>query len=153
MPWDTKDYPSSLKNLETPVRKKAIDIANAMLDDGYDEDRAIPIATEQAKEWYDNATEKEINQVKQMSDQDLKKRDDQGQRSESRPELLEKGEHVVAHEEGWAVQTEQAKKPSDVFDQKQEAIDRAKEIAKNKGTKVIIHKKDGSIQDQTSYDS
>lgn len=49
MPWDTQDYPSSLKNLDTAVKKKAIDIANSMIDEGYDEGQAIPIATEQAK--------------------------------------------------------------------------------------------------------
>lgn len=51
MPWSMKDYPQSLKNLEEPVRKKAIEIANAMVDEGYEEGRAIPIATSQAKEW------------------------------------------------------------------------------------------------------
>ncbi|MBH0231238.1 DUF2188 domain-containing protein [Halobacillus yeomjeoni] len=149
MPWDTNDYPSSLKNLDTAVRKKAIDIANAMLDEGYAENRAIPIATEQAKEWYENADEKEINRVKQMSDKHLKRRDDDS--SESRPELLDKGEHVVAHDDGWAVQAEGAKQPSDVFETKDEAVARAKEIAQNKGTKVVIHKKDGSVQYEQSY--
>ncbi|GEN53566.1 DUF2188 domain-containing protein [Halobacillus faecis] len=149
MPWDTDDFPSSLKNLETPIRKKAIDIANAMIDEGYKEGQAIPIATEQAKEWYENADEKEINRVKQMSDKNLKSRDQE--RGESRPELLEKGQHVVAHEEGWAVKTEDAKQPSNVFDKKQDAIDRAKEIAENKGTQVVVHKKDGSIQEKMSF--
>ncbi len=31
--------------------EKAIEIANAMVDEGYEEGRAIPIATSQAKEW------------------------------------------------------------------------------------------------------
>ncbi|WP_058305956.1 DUF2188 domain-containing protein [Gracilibacillus massiliensis] len=146
MPWDTGDYPSSLKNLDTATRKKAIDIANAMIDEGYKEGQAIPIATEQAKEWYNNATEKEINQVKQMSDNDLRSRDEDPQ--SSRPELLDKGEHVIPHEDGWAVKTQDAKQASDVFSNKQDAIDRAKEIAANKQTTVIIHKKDGSIQEK-----
>lgn len=51
MPWSMKDYPQSLKNLEEPVKKKAIEIANAMVDEGYEEGRAIPIETSQAKEW------------------------------------------------------------------------------------------------------
>lgn len=59
MPWNMKDYPQSMKNLEHTVRKKAIDIANALDADGYLEDRSIPIAISQAKEWYDNA--KEVN--------------------------------------------------------------------------------------------
>ncbi|KHE67296.1 DUF2188 domain-containing protein [Halobacillus sp. BBL2006] len=150
MPWDSKDYPSSFKNLDNAVRKKAIDIANAMIDQGYDEGRAIPIATEQAKEWYDNADQKEINAVKQMSDTDLRKRDDD-QQYEGRPELLDKGEHVVSHKDGWAVQAEDAKQPSNVYDKKEEAIERAEAIAQNKQTQVIIHKKDGTIQDKISY--
>ncbi|MGP4078250.1 DUF2188 domain-containing protein [Halobacillus sp. K22] len=151
MPWDMNDYPSSLKNLDTPVKKKAIDIANAMLDEGYDEGRAIPIATEQAKEWYENATEDEINEAKQMGDEELESRDPEDKQYDNRPELLDKGEHVIPHEDGWAVQAEDAKKPSNVYEDKDEAVSRAKEIAENKGTQVIIHKKDGSIQEKTEY--
>ncbi|WJE16541.1 DUF2188 domain-containing protein [Halobacillus sp. ACCC02827] len=152
MPWDTNDYPSSLKNLDTPVRKKAIDIANAMIEEGYKENQAIPIATEQAKEWYENAEEKEINRVTQMSDENLKNRDDDVKNStKSRPELLHKGEHVMVHEDGWAVKAEGAKQVSNVFDTKEKAIKRAEEIAENKQTSVIIHKKDGSIQDRKEF--
>ncbi len=39
--------------------KKAIDIANALLNDGYTDDRAIPIATSQAEKWLENASEEE----------------------------------------------------------------------------------------------
>ncbi|WP_281974905.1 DUF2188 domain-containing protein [Halobacillus litoralis] len=153
MPWDTENYPSSLKNLNTPTRKKAIDIANAMIDEGYDENRAIPIATTQAKEWYDNAGKEEINQVKQMSDQALKGRDEEDKQYENRPELLDKGEHVISHEDGWAVKAEDAKKPSSVFEKKEDAVKRAKEIAENKGTQAIIHKENGSIQEKKSYEN
>lgn len=54
MPWSKDDYPDSLKNFTAEVRNKAIEIANALLDDGYDEGRAIAIATDRAKEWADN---------------------------------------------------------------------------------------------------
>ncbi|WP_440895457.1 DUF2188 domain-containing protein [Amphibacillus sp. Q70] len=144
MPWDTNDYPSSLKNLDTAIRKKAIDMANTMVEDGYKEGQAIPIATEQAKKWYANASEQEINQVIYMSDQDLKQSDDN--RSTGNPELMEKGEHVIPHENGWAVKAQHAKQPSDVFSTKEKAVQRAEEIAENKQTSVIIHKQDGTIQ-------
>ncbi|PSN19729.1 hypothetical protein C7271_05775 [filamentous cyanobacterium CCP5] len=54
MPWSDSDYPNSLKNLTPEVRHKAIEIANALLDQGYEEGRAIAIATAQAEEWADN---------------------------------------------------------------------------------------------------
>lgn len=40
MPWNRDDYPNTLKNFTAPVRNKAIDIANALLEDGYEEGRA-----------------------------------------------------------------------------------------------------------------
>lgn len=54
MPWTKKDYPESMKNLSEIVRNKAIEIANALLDEGYDEDRAIPIGISQAEKWAEN---------------------------------------------------------------------------------------------------
>jgi uncharacterized protein YdaT len=35
-------------------------ITHAMMDEGYEEGRAIPIATSQAKEWKKNASKEEI---------------------------------------------------------------------------------------------
>jgi uncharacterized protein YdaT len=54
MPWTWQRYPDSMKNLPVRVRHKAIEIANALLEDGYEEGRAIPIAIAQAKEWHEN---------------------------------------------------------------------------------------------------
>lgn len=51
MPYTKKDYPDSLKNFMAPVRNKAIDIANALLADGNDEQKAIAIATSTAEDW------------------------------------------------------------------------------------------------------
>ena len=51
MPWTEKDYPNSMKNLPAEVRNKAIEIANALLKEGYEEGRAIAIATSRAEEW------------------------------------------------------------------------------------------------------
>ena len=54
MPWTQNDYPRSLKNLTPQVRNKAIEIANALLEEGWEEGRAIAIATEKAEEWAQN---------------------------------------------------------------------------------------------------
>jgi uncharacterized protein YdaT len=51
MPWSKGDYPPSMKNLEPRVREKAVEIANALLKDGYEEGRAIAIGTSQAEKW------------------------------------------------------------------------------------------------------
>lgn len=52
MPWTTRRYPAAMKNLPDPARLKAIEIANALLAEGYTEGRSIRIAIARAKEWY-----------------------------------------------------------------------------------------------------
>ncbi|KAB7706963.1 DUF2188 domain-containing protein [Bacillus aerolatus] len=49
MPWNKKDYPDSMKNLPDNVREKAIEIANALLEDGCEEGRSIAIAIDRAR--------------------------------------------------------------------------------------------------------
>jgi len=51
MPWNALDYPASMRYLSKPAREKAIDIANALLDEGMDEAKAIRVAIVKAKEW------------------------------------------------------------------------------------------------------
>jgi uncharacterized protein YdaT len=54
MPWTWQRYPDAMKNLPVRARHKAVEIANALIEDGYDEGRAISIAIAQAKEWVEN---------------------------------------------------------------------------------------------------
>jgi uncharacterized protein YdaT len=49
MPWSKDDYPNGMKNLDADVREKAVEIANALLKEGYEDGRAIPIAIDRAK--------------------------------------------------------------------------------------------------------
>ncbi len=54
MPWTKDKYPQSMKNLTAETRAKAVEIANALLEEGYEEGRAISIATAQAEQWAEN---------------------------------------------------------------------------------------------------
>ena len=51
MPWNELYYPPSMHHLPPLVRLKAIEIANALLEEGRDEGSAIRIAIAKAKEW------------------------------------------------------------------------------------------------------
>ena len=51
MPWDETDYQRSMRHLPPEVRLKAIEIAHALLKEGYDEGKSIRIAIAKAKEW------------------------------------------------------------------------------------------------------
>ncbi len=51
MPWNENYFPKSMAHLSPPVRDKAIEIANALLAQGYDDGKSIRIAISQAKRW------------------------------------------------------------------------------------------------------
>ena len=51
MPWTLQRVPTAMKNLPPDVRAKAVEIANALLDEGHDEGMAIRVGIAKAKEW------------------------------------------------------------------------------------------------------
>ena len=51
MPWNEGYYPISMKNLPLAVRRKAIEIANALLESGHPEGQAIRIGIARARQW------------------------------------------------------------------------------------------------------
>lgn len=123
MPWNKRDYPASMKNLPSTVRNKAIDIANALLKDGYEEGRAIAIAQDQAREWARNHGEG-------------------GHHDRV---------HVEPHDRGWAVRSEDAQRAAKVYDRKPDAIARARSIAQQRKGRLVVHKSDGTIQEKQDY--
>lgn len=68
MPWNKNDYPDSFNNLNADVRNKAIEIANALLEDGMEDGRAIAIATEKAREYVAGDNKQEVYQVNAHTD-------------------------------------------------------------------------------------
>lgn len=60
--------------------------------------------------------------------------------------------HVVPHEEeGWAVKKEGEDDPESTYSSRDEAINEAKQMAKEAGTMVYIHNEDGQIEKQENY--
>ena len=63
-----------------------------------------------------------------------------------------KYQHVTPHPNGgWQVKKGGAKKATVIMDTQKEAIERAKEIAKNQKTEVVIHNTHGRIRQKNSY--
>lgn len=65
--------------------------------------------------------------------------------------MAKKNVHVVPKDGQWAVKTENAERPVKVTATQQEAIERAKEIAKNNQSELFVHRKDGTIRERNSY--
>lgn len=141
MPFDRRDYPSSMKNLDKPIRDKAIDIINAMLEDGYEEDDAIPIAIAQAKKWAADASNAELDEIRKK---DLK--DHEKTEGKSGAKLADSDVEVSYNydEEKWQVKSKGASQVEGYYDTKAEAKDRANEIAENRESKVITKTKEES---------
>jgi uncharacterized protein YdaT len=63
-----------------------------------------------------------------------------------------KNQHVVPTPNGnWGVRGEGNSKITKETSTQTQAIEMAREIAKNQGSEVVIHRKDGTIRDKDSY--
>lgn len=66
--------------------------------------------------------------------------------------MARKEHHIVPNPNGgWDIKRENAIKSSGHFDTKKEAIDRGRQISKNQGSELIIHGRDGRIQQSDSH--
>lgn len=54
MPWYNGDFPPSYKNQPIKLREKAVEIANALLEEGTEEGIAIATGLKRAREFFDN---------------------------------------------------------------------------------------------------
>jgi len=61
-------------------------------------------------------------------------------------------QHVVPHDDGWAVRGSGNKRLTGVFPTQVQAVLRASQIARNYKSDVIIHGRDGKIRDRINYD-
>ena len=134
MPFDRRNYPNSMKKLDKEVRDKAIDITNAMLKEGYDEDNAIPIAISQAKEWANDASNEELKKTRKKDLKDHKK-----SKNKSGARLQDADVEVSFNydEQKWQVKSKGASQAEGFYDTKKEAKSRAEKIAENRESKVI----------------
>ena len=71
---------------------------------------------------------------------------------EGKRKRSQRHQHVVPHPKGWAVRGEGNKRITASYTYQDDAIDRAKAIAKRYSSDVVIHGKDGRIRDRRSYD-
>lgn len=65
--------------------------------------------------------------------------------------MSKKGQHVVPSGGKWRVRRAGASRASGIYDTQQEAIERARDLAKNQNTELYIHGRDGRIRERNSY--
>ncbi len=62
-----------------------------------------------------------------------------------------KNQHVVPHDGDWAIRGEGNERVTSVHDTQREAIDAAREIARNQQSELFIHGRDGRIRERDSH--
>jgi len=62
-----------------------------------------------------------------------------------------KNQHVIKRGNGWAVRGENNSRDTVVKPTQTEAFEAAREIARNQGSEVFIHGRDGKIRERNSY--
>jgi len=65
---------------------------------------------------------------------------------------MTKTQHVVPNPKGgWSVKKGGASKATKTFDTQKKAISYAREVSKNQGSELYVHKRDGTIRSKDSY--
>lgn len=65
--------------------------------------------------------------------------------------MSKRNQHVVPREDGWAVRGAGTQRDTQVFDRKQDAVDRAREISRNQKSELVVHGQNGRIQYKDSH--
>ncbi|MBI2270401.1 MAG: DUF2188 domain-containing protein [Bacteroidetes bacterium] len=137
MPWTKTNYPNSMKNLPEEVRNKAIEIGNALLEEGkMEEGIAIATAISRAKDWaaehgkkFENPEKSRITDVKQHGQDRI----------------------VIPYENEWAIKVEGRAAVEKIFHTKQEAVKEARKEAKDVNGSLTIQRKTGKVEKRISY--
>lgn len=60
-------------------------------------------------------------------------------------------QHLLPHESGWAIKRTGAKRASKTFEKKSDAMVEAVKAAQRNKTVLVVHGKDGRVQEQRDY--
>lgn len=137
MPWTKIDYPNAMKNLVVAVRNKAIEIANALLDERHlDDGIAMATAISRAKD--------------QTVEHGLKA--DNHEKSRITDVKVHGQDHIVIpYEREWKIKVEGKEIVKKVFHTQKEAISQVRQEAKEVNGSLTIQLKTGRIERRLSY--
>lgn len=65
--------------------------------------------------------------------------------------MSKRNQHVVPSEDGWAVRGAGSQRATSVHRTQSAAISAAREIARNQGSELVIHGRDGRIRERDSF--
>jgi hypothetical protein len=86
-----------------------------------------------------------------MQKRTIKRASQTGRFTQSEIKAVVKAVHVVPSDAGWKVKKAGQERVSASFETKQDAVDYAKTLSRNKRVDLVIHSKNGRIQIKDSY--
>lgn len=65
--------------------------------------------------------------------------------------MARRNQHVVPHDDGWAVRSAGSQRATSIHRTQEEAISAGREIARNQRAELFIHGRDGRILERDSF--
>jgi hypothetical protein len=65
--------------------------------------------------------------------------------------MTRRNQHVVPHEGGWAVRGAGSQRATSIHDTQGEAVAAGREIARNQGSELFVHGRDGRIRERDTH--
>jgi hypothetical protein len=65
--------------------------------------------------------------------------------------MTKRNQHVVPHDNGWAVRGAGSQRATSVHNTQQQAIDAGRSISQNQGSELLIHGRNGQIRARDSH--
>ncbi|WP_299695326.1 DUF2188 domain-containing protein [uncultured Tateyamaria sp.] len=65
--------------------------------------------------------------------------------------MTKRNQHIVPHERGWAVRGAGSERATSVHSTQREAIDAGRQTARNQGSELLIHGRNGQIRARDSH--
>ena len=65
--------------------------------------------------------------------------------------MSRRNQHVVPHEDGWAVRGAGSRRASSVHQTQHDAIEAGRQIARNQKTELFVHGRNGRIRERDSH--
>ena len=65
--------------------------------------------------------------------------------------MSKRDQHVVPHKDGWAVRGAGSRRASSVHNTQEQAIDAGRSVARNQGSELYVHGRNGRIRERDSH--
>ena len=121
--FSEEEYPWELEELEPEARKRALEQANQLIEQGYQEIRALRMAATMAREWVDNGKSADTT-------------------------MAGPSQHVMLERDTWVICPEDRSDASHSFSSLEDALHRAHEIAAEQHSAVYVYDPDGALIDR-----